>query len=381
MARVLYIHTQALRADSPHARATFQMLHLLRRAGLEVDVLTLPGGDPWPQGLATRLFRTLHVPFARTLPPYGTGLRRRWATAVMALAAARLLLTNHYDAVHCADRSVRLGVLLAWLFGVRLVFEWRVASGYDLASWARPRGRRFLRAVGMVFTDTPCRAADLRGSPLLGRVAAIPPLPAPCVEPLPPPPARPCGAAQSFRLAALSLDGTWADLAPLLGALPRLLDHTNVRVDLAGGTPAAAERLRRDLARRLPPAAAVGVRAGVTGPEDLMAFTGGADLLFLPAVCGPLPPPELLDAMAARRAILAVRCPAHEALLTADNAMLVPADTRAVAAAVLRHLWAPFLCAEHAVAAAETVARERAYPRFAETVRRCYTLALEREEP
>ena len=142
MARVLYIHTQALRADSPHARATFQMLHLLRRAGLEVDVLTLPGGDPWPQGLATRLFRTLHVPFARTLPPYGTGLRRRWATAVMALAAARLLLTNHYDAVHCADRSVRLGVLLAWLFGVRLVFEWRVASGYDLASWARPRGRR-----------------------------------------------------------------------------------------------------------------------------------------------------------------------------------------------------------------------------------------------
>ena len=101
----------------------------------------------------------------------------------------------------------------------------------------------------------------------------------------------------------------------------------------------------------------------------------------LPAVCGPLPPPELLDAMAARRAILAVRCPAHEALLTADNAMLVPADTRAVAAAVLRHLRAPFLCAEHAVAAAETVARERAYPRFAETVRRCYTLALEREEP
>ena len=147
MPRVLYIHTQALRAETPHARRTFEMLTLLRRAGLSVDVLTLPRGDAWPKGLADHVYRTLPVPFARSLPPYGTGLRRRWATFVTALAAARLLLHTRYDAVHCADRAVRVGTQLAWLFGVRLVFEWRTASGHDLTAWARARSKRALRAV------------------------------------------------------------------------------------------------------------------------------------------------------------------------------------------------------------------------------------------
>lgn len=377
MPRVLYIHTQALRAESPHARRTFQMLALLARAGVEADVVTLPGGDPWPRGLAGRVYRTLRVPFARGLPPYGGGARRAWATAAMGLAAARLLLQNRYDAIHCADRSVRLGLALAWLFGVRLVFEWRAASGRDLARWLGRRGRRALRAVGLILTDAPCPLAALRATGLLGRVATLPPLPAPTVAPLPLPPARLRGAAQSFRLAALALAPDLGDLAPLLAALPRLLDRPNVRVDLAGGTPAAAERLRRALAARLPPAAALGVRPAPSGPADLTAFLGGADLVFLPAANGPLPPPELLDAMAARRAILAIRCPAYEGLLTPANAMLAPADPRRVAAAVLRHVRAPLLCAEHAAAAAETIARERAYPAAAEALRRCYALALE----
>ena len=45
MPRALYIHTQTLRADSPHARRTFQMLTLLARAGVEADVLTLPANN------------------------------------------------------------------------------------------------------------------------------------------------------------------------------------------------------------------------------------------------------------------------------------------------------------------------------------------------
>ena len=65
MPRVLYIHTQALRAETPHARRTFEMLTLMRRAGLSVDVLTLPRGDAWPKGLADHVYRTLPVPFAR----------------------------------------------------------------------------------------------------------------------------------------------------------------------------------------------------------------------------------------------------------------------------------------------------------------------------
>jgi hypothetical protein len=76
MARVLYLYSQALRADSPHARRTFQMLALLNEAGFKADLLTLPGGDPWPSGLVEHIYVTPRVPFTRTLKPYGTGVRR-----------------------------------------------------------------------------------------------------------------------------------------------------------------------------------------------------------------------------------------------------------------------------------------------------------------
>ena len=381
MPRILYIHTQALRAESPHARRTFEMLTLMRRAGLDVDVLTLPRGDTWPKGLANHVYRTLPVPFARSLPPYGTGLRRRWATVVTALAAARLLLHKQYDAVHCADRAVRVGALLAWLFGVRLVFEWRTASGHDLTAWARARSKRSRRAVGLIITDHPCHPAGLRETGLLGRIAVIPPLPAPTIEPLSPPPARPKGASQLFRLTAFSLTPNLSDLTDFLEALPRLIERPNIRISIAGGTPAAAERLRKRCAETLPADAQPGIRPAIVSPAEFSTFVAPADLIFLPAANGPLPPPELLDAMAARRAILAVRCPAYEGLLNEANAMLIDSDARSLALGVLRHLRAHCLCVDHACAAAETIAAERSIANAVDNLRACYALALDQETP
>lgn len=381
MPRILYIHTQALRAESPHARRTFEMLTLMRRAGLDVDVLTLPRGDAWPKGLANHVYRTLPVPFARSLPPYGTGLRRRWATVVTALAAARLLLHKQYDAVHCADRAVRVGALLAWLFGVRLVFEWRTASGHDLTAWARARSKRSRRAVGLIITDHPCHPAGLRETGLLGRLAVIPPLPAPSITPLQPPPARPKGSSQLFRLAVFSLTPDLSDLSDFLEALPRLIERPNIRVSIAGGTPAAAERLRKRCAETLPADAQPGIRPAIVSPAEFSTFVAPADLIFLPAANGPLPPPELLDAMAARRAILAVRCPAYEGLLNEANAMLIDSDARSLALGVLRHLRAHCLCVDHACAAAETIAAERSIANAVDNLRACYALALDQETP
>lgn len=381
MPRILYIHTQALRAESPHARRTFEMLTLMRRAGLDVDVLTLPRGDTWPKGLANHVYRTLPVPFARSLPPYGTGLRRRWATVVTALAAARLLLHKQYDAVHCADRAVRVGALLAWLFGVRLVFEWRTASGHDLTAWARARSKRSRRAVGLIITDHPCHPAGLRETGLLGRLAVIPPLPAPTIEPLAPPPARPKDASQLFRLTAFSLTPDLSDLTDFLEALPRLIERPNIRISIAGGTPAAAERLRKRCAETLPADAQPGIRPAIVSPAEFSTFVAPADLIFLPAANGPLPPPELLDAMAARRAILAVRCPAYEGLLNEANAMLIDSDARSLALGVLRHLRAHCLCVDHACAAAETIAAERSIANAVDNFRACYALALDQETP
>ena len=300
---------------------------------------------------------------------------------VTALAAARLLLHKQYDAVHCADRAVRVGALLAWLFGVRLVFEWRTASGHDLTAWARARSKRSRRAVGLIITDHPCHPAGLRETGLLGRLAVIPPLPAPTIEPLSPPPARPKGASQLFRLTAFSLTPNLSDLTDFLEALPRLIERPNIRISIAGGSPAAAERLRKRCAETLPADAQPGIRPAIVSPAEFSTFVAPADLIFLPAANGPLPPPELLDAMAARRAILAVRCPAYEGLLNEANAMLIDSDARSLALGVLRHLRAHCLCVDHACAAAETIAAERSIANAVDNLRACYALALDQETP
>ncbi len=379
--KILYLYSQVLQVGSPHARQAFQMLTLLQQAGFEVDVLTLAGGDAWPQGLANKVYSTARIPFARSLPPYGRGPRRWWATLVLALAAMRLCLNQRYRVLHCADRAIRVGAFLAWLFGGRFIFEWRTASGHDLVKWLLKRSRRFVRSVGLILSDVPYSFARLRHTPLCGRIATIPMLPAPFVKRLPPPPTRLRGKEQPFLLVAFSQATNFQDLSILCETLPELLTYPNVRILLMGGTAVRAERLRRQLALHLPVASAqVDVRPIPTVPAELMNCLAAADLVFMPQVTGLLPPALLLDVMAAQRAVLAVRCPAYEGLLTSKNAALVPANARTITASILRHMVSPLLCADHAVAAADTIEQDRNATMTAATLRSCYRFALAEEQ-
>ncbi|MEG2465736.1 MAG: glycosyltransferase, partial [Kiritimatiellia bacterium] len=116
------------------------------------------------------------------------------------------------------------------------------------------------------------------------------------------------------------------------------------------------------------------------GIEDLNAQFAEADVVFLPMVVGVQPPPMLLDAMMAQRAIVAIRCPANEQLLSHENATLVPADARSLAAAFLRYVRAPLLSTTHAQAAAEAIDRERNPSSFAASLRACYAFALSEKQ-
>lgn len=376
MARVLYLYSQALRSDSVHARQTFQMLALMRDAGIQADVLTLPGGDVWPQGLAEKIYRTARVPFVRTLPPYGTGFRRRWATIVLALAAVRLFLCRRYDAIHCADRSVRVGVLIAWLFNTRFIFEWHAASGHDLIAWLKRRKQRMLRSVQLILSDVPYSFARLRETELCGRIASLPLLPAPHVVPLPAPAPRFAAQETPFHLLAISQERNLDDLAVLYEALPRLITLPNLHITLVGGTPETIERLRLKLLKRLQDITRITFCCKPVSTGGLMEMLQPADAVFMPPVSSPLPPPVLLDTMAAQRAVLAVRCAAWNGLLNAANSLLIPANAADFFTAVLRLMESPLLASELAVAAAETIARERNPQEVTAEIRRCYTFAL-----
>lgn len=377
MARVLYLYSQALKVGTPHARRTFQMLALLNEAGFKADLLTLPGGDPWPKGLAEHIYVTPKVPFTQTLQPYGIGFRRIWATIVMALTTMRLFLQHRYDIVHCSDRAIRIGGLIAWLFGTKFVFEWRSTSGHDLIRWARWRTQRFRNSVSLVLTDTPYSVTQLRESGLYGKIASIQALPHPALTLLPPLAIRQPPSARQFRLTAFSYDNKLADLSIFCSALPLLLTHQNIRITLVGGTPTAAERLRQKLAHRLPHAAgALTIRPKAIDTQDFVDCIAEADLVFLPICSGEVPPPLLLDVMACGRAIMATRCPAYQSLLTHQNATLVGADIMQIADSINYHLESPLRGAELARAAAETLAKERNPAAVVAALRSCYTFIL-----
>ena len=377
MARVLYLYSQALQADSPHARRTFQMLALLNEAGFKADLLTLPGGDPWPSGLVEHIYVTPRVPFTKTLKPYGTGVRRIWATIVMALTTVRLFMTHHYDIVHCSDRAIRIGGLIAWLFGTHFVFEWRTSSGHDLIRWAKWRSRRFRNSVSLVITDTTYTVTQLRESGLYGKIASILMYPHPLLTPLPPPKMRNAPFSRQFRVVALSHDDKLADLTHFCDALSLILHHQNIHVTLVGGTPANAERLRQRLAHRYPHTmGALIVRPAAIDSNDFVDCITDADLVFLPVCRGITPPTLLLDTMACGRAIMATRCPAYEPLLTHQNAALVGADANQIADCIQHHLQSPMRCAELARLAEETIKRERNISSAISALRSCYTFIL-----
>lgn len=376
--RVLYLYAQVLRAQSLHARRTFQMLAQMKRAGLEVELLTLPGGDPWPAGLATRIYRTSFLPFGRHLPLYGHGPLRVWATVLMTLSAVRLFLKRPYAAVHCADRTIRVGAFIAWLFGARFVFEWRSASGHSLEKWAKRRTARFLRSVNLVLSDVPAGVAQLRRSRLCGRVAYVPSLPAPWVQPLPLPAVRLGGVHQLFTLAVFSTQTQLTDLAPLAEALPEAFRQTaTLRVQIYGGSMRARERLGATLTKALPQTANIQLQP-LPAPGAAMAQAlAAADVVFFPAQSDPELSPWVLDAMASRRAVMAIRCPAMEALAEA-GVFLVPGESDAIIEAIYRVMAAPFWCVDRAWSAYEWVRQERSMEACAETLRGCYEFALRR---
>lgn len=377
MARVLYLYSQALKVGSPHARRTFQILALLNEAGFKADLLTLPGGDPWPKGLAEHIYVTPKVPFTQTLQPYGIGFRRIWATIVMALTTVRLFLQHRYDIVHCSDRAIRIGGLIAWLFGTKFVFEWRSTSGHDLIRWARWRTQRFRNSVSLVLTDTPYSVTQLRESGLYGKIASIQALPHPALAPLPPLAIRHPPFARQFRLTAFSYDEKLGDLSIFCAALPLILTHHDLRITLVGGTPTAAERLRQKLAHRFPHATgALTIRPKAVDTQDFVDCIAEADLVFLPTCPGEVPPPLLLDVMICGRAIMATRCPAYNTLLNHQNATLVGADVMQIVDSINHHLQAPLRSVELAHAAAETIAKERNPVAVVAALRSCYAFIL-----
>ncbi len=380
MARILYLYAQINREEGLHARRTRQLLSLIKRQGYAVDLLTLPGGDAWNPALIDRLYTTPRIPFVRGMALYGYGLRRIWATILVTLVAIRLVLHNHYDAIHCADRSIRIGKVLAWLFRTKLIFEWRSESGHDFTRWLKRRSRAFKSTVTLVITDEEQPTERLRDAGILGKLATIPLLPDADILRTLPLFSQTNGQQNTFRLTAFSYTATLEDLGILWDLLPTLLtEQPKLRLSIVGGSPRAIERKRKALAKLAPEVmTAIDFHGNLQGAAEWNTHFMLSDVLLLPTVHGSQPTPLLLDAMAAQRAIIAIHCPAYERLLTPDCATFIPPERHALRAVIQWYIAHPSATAERAIAAARQLDTERDLTMIAENFRACYSYALER---
>lgn len=352
------------------------MLERLRDLGHRVDLLTLPGGDPWPEGLTASVYRTATVPFVRGMPLYGYGLRRILATVFLIPTAAMLMLHHRYDAVHCSDRSIRVGRFLTWLFGTRLIFEWRYASGCDLADWLMHRRPHFRKTVALILTDCLVDPLRVRMTGLSGRIATFLPTPAGGLLRRRSPALSGTG---TVRLTIISESRTLSDLRRIFVILPLLTDKLpHLRVSVIGGNSRAIERCRRRLQRISPQTAEIVDFHGYPREDGYALRIACSDLIFLPSVSGPRPTYALLDAMASQRPVVAVRCQAYDGLLTPECGTLVPPDTVVLAQVLLEYLSNPERMAERGLAAAERIDRECNPEAQHEAFRACYDFALEK---
>jgi glycosyltransferase involved in cell wall biosynthesis len=319
----------------------------LTRAGHTVDLLCYhEGEDVALDGLA--LHRIAPPRFVRGVP-IGLSWKKLVCDLWLAQAAWRLLRSGRHDVVHAVEESAFIALLLRALFRFRLVYDMdSIMASQITEKW--PALKPFARLLHSFERMAARRAdtvvavcpsiADFAHAAGAVRVHLLPDVAFPV-----PPGVLPAAAASAEDLRSLfprsglllvyvgNLE-RYQGLDLLLEALvaPTVAAHCNLAV--IGGNEAAVQRYRAKVA-------ALGIAHCVrfTGPRPLALLPRllqQADILCSPRLAGVNTPMKIYSYMAAGRAILATDIPAHTQVLDARCAQLVPPQSAAMSAGLLR---------------------------------------------
>lgn len=377
--RILYLYTSLYRSDSGHARRSEQIINALAAIGCEVEVLAPPSAAAW-QTAAHRIHTTLPVPGLAAMPLYRPSLRRFLCNLFIFFKALHLNIRAPYSAIHCCDRSITVGRWITWFTRARLVIEWRNRPDRTLSGWSRSFFRqRILRAAALIISDERCALVDAKDCECADRLAYIPATPSDRIRATPrlfiEKPARDAPRHVTTLASHTGFDGidTLINAAPyILAAFPNTIFH------IAGGGEADIDKAKKAITGHLPQ---LQPRLDFTGPlslDQLSQLLEESDALYARYVPGDNIPISLLDQMASGRPIVAADCPANTTILDSTLADIVPPDPERTANAIISFLSDPQRSLDFATAALDTVEIERNRHAFIETIRTCYTYALNR---
>lgn len=310
--------------------AVRDLLELLGEEGHAIDVATyFEGADVAIRGV--RVHRIRRPPGVRHVP-IGVSWQKLPCDWRLYGLARQLMSQHRYDLVHAVEESAILARALHTRFGVPYVFDMDSIMSSQIADahlLFRPIARLFewlegwaLRSATAVVAVSPGLADYARRRGASGLIAVVPDCPQ-----------RPHSAAHESAPEIGSEPGVsivyagnlerYQGVGLLIEGFRRagLPEGTATLWVVGGGDRSAVARLHRG-ARDLVASGRIRFR-GQLPPEEMMATLEAADVLVSPRLAGLNTPMKLYSYMAAGRAILATRIPAHTAVLNDECALLV----------------------------------------------------------
>ncbi len=316
----------------------------LAESGWEVDLLTLPLGEPRSIP-GVNIIRIPNLFRARAIS-IGPSLLKALFDILILFKAISLARKRGYAVIHTVEDTGPIGVLVARLFRARLVFEkhsdpssYHGRSLRNLVMWAYAKVERFAaRHADAVIGTGPGLVAQVKALNTGKPVHHIPDIPSSRIEA---DPARTAAMRQRLQSApddilALYVGSfaAYQGIELLFDTIPRVVSaNPKVRFIIIGGSDAEV-RDRTTQLRRNGAESAV-IWAGHVSPDVLPDYLAAADILLSPRLAGVNTPLKLLDYLKAGRAIVATDTPANRLILNETNACLTPPSAEAYAGGIL----------------------------------------------
>ncbi|HET6469191.1 MAG TPA: glycosyltransferase family 4 protein [Geminicoccaceae bacterium] len=346
--------------------AIAELCRALVASGFRVTLLSLPLGQDLPIAGVTH-HRTNRVPFIRQIP-IGFSLAKMVYDVMLAIRLVRLLRRQRYLAIQAIEEAAIFAAPLARMFRIPLVVDVDSNLAIQLAShrsrFARvlsPLARRLLartmRQAACIVTVAPRLTELVRTiSPTAAIVEVRDCVTAELGRP-------PDGAAVARLRAAFEVEGrevvlytgnleAYQGIELLLGAFALVRRRRPAAVLVViGGEPLQIDHLGT-IARRLHIRKSVRF-VGKRPIEDMPEAMALADVLVSPRLEPAATPLKIYGYMASGRPIVATDLPAHNEVLDASTAVLVPATEADLADGIVRVLSDSKAAAALARAAAE----------------------------
>lgn len=382
-ARVLVVAPQPFYENRGTPIALLHVLRALSELGYQVDMLTLPIGDPVEiSGL--RLLRTRNPLRIRSVP-VGFSMGKLVFDALLYWDLRRELARRRYACVHAVEEAAFYATFLSHRKGVPVIYDMQSSLPEQLAQHRFLRSgiiqrallwmeRRLLRAADFVVCSagladhvrTTAPGVDLRE----WHFPAAPPAASPAevaalrAEMNIPPAAR--VVLYSGNFAAYQGTDLLFEAAPaVLAAVP------DVYLVFVGASTEAA--LTRRVGEGI---GAERVRVLPRQPRGrIEAFTQLASILVSPRNHGGNFPLKIFDYLAAGKPIVATDVPAHRAVLDDSLALLVPASADAIAHGLIKMLQDRELAGRLAATAGAYARQHLAWSSFVRSVGEIYERA------